>query len=301
MKEVTLSIIIVTMNRSAQLEEAMLSCLKCVLPPKTEFIIIDNASTDNTASVVNNIKEEYNKYRFYYERLPENIGCGNGRNYAYKLASGMYVYALDDDAYIDESNLDFFIKAVDYFDKYKDIVTLTTQIYDLAWKGYRQATLGRSIDDNLDECFVFRGGSHFLRKSYFIDSPYFPNKYDNEEFMPSIYVEDDRKINAFAKNLRIIHNPLLNKWTENNEAQRKTMISGCATKYIMKKMLYPRIFAPFLWVTFVARSKKYLKNKEEYKTAKLICKDMYKTYHVPKRIRLSTTLRLLQKYGVTAL
>ena len=47
-----LSIGVVTMNRAAQLKEALESCLACQLPAKTEFIIIDNASTDNTEEIV---------------------------------------------------------------------------------------------------------------------------------------------------------------------------------------------------------------------------------------------------------
>lgn len=47
-----LSIVVVTMNRAKQLKEALLSCIDCVIPEDTEFIIIDNASTDDTGSVI---------------------------------------------------------------------------------------------------------------------------------------------------------------------------------------------------------------------------------------------------------
>ena len=47
-----LSIAVVTMNRSIQLIEALDSCLTCNLPNDTEFVIIDNASTDDTEQKV---------------------------------------------------------------------------------------------------------------------------------------------------------------------------------------------------------------------------------------------------------
>lgn len=47
-----LSITFVTMNRSKQLENAINSCLMCNLPSETEFVIVDNASTDNTEEII---------------------------------------------------------------------------------------------------------------------------------------------------------------------------------------------------------------------------------------------------------
>ena len=51
-----LSICVVTMNRANQLSEALQSCLLCELPRETEFVIIDNASTDHTEQVVKEIQ-----------------------------------------------------------------------------------------------------------------------------------------------------------------------------------------------------------------------------------------------------
>ena len=67
-----LSICLVTMNRALQLKEAIESCLACDLPDKTEFVIIDNASTDGTETVIANFFQE-NPYDYYYEKLSNNI------------------------------------------------------------------------------------------------------------------------------------------------------------------------------------------------------------------------------------
>ena len=107
-----LSIAVVTMNRVKQLIEALQSCIDCIIPEDTEFVIIDNASTDDTAVAVEQFFVNH-RYYYYYERLEENIGCGNGRNYAYSKSHGDYIYFLDDDAYIDTSkNRDFFKSAI---------------------------------------------------------------------------------------------------------------------------------------------------------------------------------------------
>ena len=41
-----LTIALVTMNREKQLIKALNSCLSCELPDETEFVIVDNCSTD---------------------------------------------------------------------------------------------------------------------------------------------------------------------------------------------------------------------------------------------------------------
>ena len=46
--EMKLTIGLVTMNRERQVAEAIQSCLQSNLPNDTEFVVINNASTDNT-------------------------------------------------------------------------------------------------------------------------------------------------------------------------------------------------------------------------------------------------------------
>ena len=66
---------------------------------------------------------------------------------------------------------DFFIKAVGYFEKHDNVVTLTTQIYDTAWKTNRLEDGANQIYDGLYPCKMFCGGSHFLRKDFFENPP----------------------------------------------------------------------------------------------------------------------------------
>ena len=47
-----LSIVILTMNRKEQVIEALESCMASKLPKDTEFVIVDNNSSDGTGDVI---------------------------------------------------------------------------------------------------------------------------------------------------------------------------------------------------------------------------------------------------------
>lgn len=70
-----LTIGLVTMNRERQVAEAIQSCLHSNLPAETEFVVIDNASTDNTEAVVQAILDSSN-YSYVYHKTMSNIGAG---------------------------------------------------------------------------------------------------------------------------------------------------------------------------------------------------------------------------------
>ena len=248
-----LSIAVITMNRASQLCDALNSCFNCNLPKDTQFVIIDNNSSDNTENVVFDIFKE-NNYEYYYEKLPQNLGVGGGRNYAFSKAKGDFVYFLDDDAYIESTNSNFFYDAINIFESDNRIMTLTTQIYDLLWKDNRVSVEGPKINDNLYLCLRFCGGSHFLRKSFWNDDlPYFPNKYGLEEILPSLTVYDKGGINVFKTDLLVIHNPKVNKWDPNTKVSKDILMMEIANKLAMKKMIYPKAASPLLYLTFLLR------------------------------------------------
>jgi glycosyltransferase involved in cell wall biosynthesis len=60
-----------------------------------EMIIVDDASTDETESIVLSVIEKDNRIQFY--KLNENSGAGIARNYALQKASGRYISFLDSD------------------------------------------------------------------------------------------------------------------------------------------------------------------------------------------------------------
>ncbi len=295
--KIPLSIAIVTWNRSRQLAKSIESCIACNLPENTEFIIIDNASTDDTEKSVFSIFEKHD-YHFYYERMANNLGAGEGRNVAFSECNGKYVYFMDDDAYIDaEKDPDFFIKGIYILDSHMDVMTLTTQIYDLAWKANRLPDYAPKIDDSLCKCYMVCGGSHFLRRSFFEGTnPYFPNKYGYEELKPSLRVADAGYINAYSPNLRVIHNPAVNKWQFKETSNTGILINEVANQFAIKTSVYPRLAYPICLLAYLIRQKRHLPHSELVR-CNHVARELKKTYYFGPRIRLRTIVSMYRDFG----
>lgn len=166
-----LSIVILTMNRRDQLIEAIDSCFASKLPNKTEFVIVDNNSTDGTKDAVYAyfMQNEYFQYDLHYEYEETNLGVGGGRNRGFHLAQGKYLYFLDDDAVIsEECNKTFFVSAIAYFEKNASVASITTRIKDLAWQSDRIpcVSLNKRKIDGRDVIFRYAGGSHFCENPF---------------------------------------------------------------------------------------------------------------------------------------
>ncbi|OGG19001.1 hypothetical protein A3D78_06330 [Candidatus Gottesmanbacteria bacterium RIFCSPHIGHO2_02_FULL_39_14] len=95
MKKPYFSIVIITYNRSNFLK-ANLKILLRQSFKDYEIVISDNASTDNTAKIVNSFKDK--NIRFIRNRV--NIGFPANIKKAMLLASGKYIFTLGDDDFI---------------------------------------------------------------------------------------------------------------------------------------------------------------------------------------------------------
>lgn len=301
MGEPILSICIVTMNRADQLKEALESCLACQLPAETEFVVLDNASSDATGEIVRTVFEN-SVYPCIYERSEENLGAGGGRARYYEIASGKYVYGMDDDAVIDwKKSPDFFIRAVEILDRHPEIATLATQIFDLAWGKNRLDACGRPYDAGIYQCKMFCGGSHFLRKNAFTEQPYLRNQYGYEELPPSLLAADRGFVNAFCPELSVEHRPRINKWDRREEQNHEFLINDCAIPYAIKKMMYPVLFYPILWLAFERRCAKHLKSVPEgRRNARILAEKTIRQYPITGQIRAKTVLRLAFTFGLSA-
>lgn len=297
--EYVLTIAIITMNRAEQLSEAIHSCLLCKLPSKTQFVIIDNASTDNTRAIVENIKAEYSLYQFEYYYSPVNTGVGGGRNIAFELSQGKYIYFLDDDAIIAPECYDtFFIKCIELMDCHLEVASLSTNIYDSICGNARnlQRTFMR---DELADIFSFRGGSHFLRR-LFVDAPLYLNiRYGCEELMPSIYIWDRGGRNVYFDGVRVIHQPRINKWAKGTTHLIELSKLYIAMRYATYKLLYPRIFYPIIWLAMVFRCKKHFsETKSVVKECKQLAEEVILSHSVNK-ISVCTVVKLWIKFKWT--
>ena len=94
-----ISSVVCTHNRAAYLEPAIRSLLRQTLPQKDyEIIVVDNASSDNTRLIVEEIMRESTNLRYLYE---PKLGNSIGRNRGILESSGDIVAFMDDDATAD--------------------------------------------------------------------------------------------------------------------------------------------------------------------------------------------------------
>lgn len=293
--EKKLSIVIVTMNRSEQLCEAINSCLNCDLPIGTEIIVLDNASTDNTFDLIQSLKTSLS-IELKYIRSEENLGVGLGRNYALTYVSGEFVYMLDDDAVIDCNNKNFFLDAINIFEDNLNIATLTTQIYDTAWKANRVNCTKLELHDGIYKCYMPCGGSHFLRLEYFDLPVYFPNKYGYEEIALAMQVNRKGYENVFCPNLLVIHKPKINKWV-NNKKNRNYLINDFASQYAIKSIFYPKFIVPLLWLAYQYRYIKYMRGSGLRNEGKNIISNLLEKQKDFQRIKVGTFYKLYRDYG----
>lgn len=292
----TLSILIITMNRALQLKEAIESCLSCNLPSQTEIIVVDNASTDNTAEVMEKL-EQSTPFSIRYLKSDKNLGVGGGRNYAMEFASGEYIYVLDDDAVVSDQNPDFFLDAIKIMEDNPVFATLTTQIYDTAWVANRLQANNLKVKENIYKYFMPCGGSHFLRRKYFDAPIYYPNLYGYEEIATAVQARDKGYENVFCDNLLVIHKPKVNKWVKSNT---DLYINEFASRYAIKSVLYPLAAKPILWFFYNIRYFKYLRGSGKREAGAAIIKNLKQLKGDFKRIRFSAFFKLYREFGNAA-
>ena len=118
-KHPELSVLIATYNRASLLPRAIDSVLMQSFKD-FELIVIDDASTDNTAEVVHNYKDD----RIRYVRNTKNIGKISGdrahmRRFVYELMRGNYFVYLCDDDYLLSKTL--FKRQISAFEIYPNL------------------------------------------------------------------------------------------------------------------------------------------------------------------------------------
>ena len=122
----TLTICIPTYNRAAFLDE----CLASLCPQLTEgveLIVLDNASSDETATVVGKWRQA-TPLGIGYERHPENIGGNRNLDAAARRGKGRYIWVLGDDEVVLAGAVKRILSLVA---QGVDFVILNHAIYDL--------------------------------------------------------------------------------------------------------------------------------------------------------------------------
>ena len=293
-----LSIIVITMNRAKQLVNALYSCFKSTLPVETEFVIVDNGSIDNTEETVHVLFAKHN-YAYKYIKEEENRGVGEGRNIGFKNAEGEFCYFLDDDAVIaPECSETFFTLPLEHFEKDKRISSITTRIYDEALKIDRGVIFGKEKQATLPTIFMYLGGSHFLRKEYYCFPIYIDIKYGHEEIIPSIYAIDKEFLNCYIDEVRIIHQPKINKWEEKTNIVYEINSNADANILASKILIYPVIIHPILYLSLFIRLIKHFGVKIHwYKVCLKKYKNITRNSNL-RKIRFKTFLHIAKNYSI---
>lgn len=112
-KNPKVSICIPTYNRAQFIEKAIESALNQTYS-NIEVIVVDNASTDNTESMVN----KYTDPRLKYFKNDHNVGMFGNFNRCLELANGKYIQLLHSDDYIDE---DFIEKCITFLESHENV------------------------------------------------------------------------------------------------------------------------------------------------------------------------------------
>lgn len=124
MKEVDLSIIIVSYNTKEFLKKCLASIVGSVSNQlEYEVIVVDNASTDGSASVITNIKNQISNIKLIKNR--ENFGFSKANNIGIRQANGRYLLFLNPDTIVYPSTLEMM---VGFMDKNKDAGVSTCRV-----------------------------------------------------------------------------------------------------------------------------------------------------------------------------
>lgn len=130
MTDIDLSIIIPVFNNVNFTKSCVQDLLK--LPSNIEVIIVDNASTDNTAEVINNLMPKNNS-NLVYISCPKNLGFGRANNKGYKHCKGKNILFLNNDIRVQN-----------------DYENWPTEIIHLCKEGYLVAANGGLLNSKFD-------------------------------------------------------------------------------------------------------------------------------------------------------
>lgn len=118
-KNVIVSIVMPTYNRANMIKLAIQSVIVQSYQ-NWELLIIDNESTDDTKSVVNEFSRVDERIKYHYVKKNINSGIADYLNYGINISEGKYIARLDDD---DEwCDPDKLLKQVQFLDANNDYV-----------------------------------------------------------------------------------------------------------------------------------------------------------------------------------
>lgn len=104
---VELSIIVISFNTKELLRKCLSSIFKLTKGISFEVIVVDNASSDDSAQVA----KSFERVRLIQNK--ENLGFGKANNQGIESAKGKYIFLFNSDAYLEENVLSKLVKLLD--------------------------------------------------------------------------------------------------------------------------------------------------------------------------------------------
>ena len=212
-KDLLLSVIVPVYNTEEYLEKSLESIIKAV-PSKTEILVINDGSKDNSEKIIKKFEKEYPELIRYIKQ--ENHGLGNVRNVGLKEAKGKYIASIDSD---DTINVNFFSSAIEYLENDIDVV-----IYDWLTVTNEENYETAALD------YIFKDISKYKGLLYTTIMPSTCNKIMKKKLFDDLnikYIEDrfeDLSANPFillkAKTIKYINKPYYEYYIRSNSIMR---------------------------------------------------------------------------------
>lgn len=152
-------------------EKTIERAVKSVLIQKfvNKIYLINDASIDNTLSILNNIKLEYGE-KIFIENLNENRGVSIARNYGAILSKTKYIAFLDADDEYEEGVFDLLWQIVNFKNDI-NVIRLNLTPIDMEEKYLNNSNFEKAWTTMKMTC----GGNLFFRKSFFLACGGFPD------------------------------------------------------------------------------------------------------------------------------
>jgi glycosyltransferase involved in cell wall biosynthesis len=285
-----MSVMFITFNRKKELLRAVESCVKNRIE-KMEIIIVDNHSEDGTqADAERLLMENKMPYKYYY--ASENLGISVGRNLAFSLCEGEYVFCLDDDAVIQTE--DFFDRIYNKMTAVKDAIAAAVEIYEPETGCFLKGLVYEKKGVSYAHSYI--GAAHILKREVFAGKKLYPEKltFGSEEAYIAYRIWGMRKRMLYLDNVRVLHLPSKIARVYGNERKLNIIINN----HIIRKLCYPKILSPILYLNFRTRLWRHkLLNDCSYDEVKKIIRGRYdKTEE--DRMSIGAFLNMLRDVGV---
>ncbi len=287
-----ISIAIVTRNRCTELLRLLKNICKQNFN-EYEIIVVDNNSDDNTKATVNQFFTKQN-VPCKYIRLADNAGSTGGRDKAFTVSSGKYVFFIDDDAYIEDNT--FLNSVYNFMEANQEVGIMQTAIYNITEEEYQLPIYSKKRFKDYYPAFNFIGASHVIRKNIFTkkENLYLDRLfYRNEETYLALKVSDRNFKVVYYPEIEIIHQP-----SQVRIAEKEIYYNNFINGFVIKQIFYPLEFKPFLYIIYFLRFiKNYGINRKLLK--KMLSDYRYKTEQEECQIlKRSTICRLIGDHGL---